>query len=111
MAGYYIEIDDDLYYKFNASAAAYPTAIAAELGVTSTRPAAPAKVTRAGTFADHGIVRVRLPIVDNTGNLLSTRYRLCDIDNFSDAADNLPGVAAFGGVIDGVYPVRKRILL
>lgn len=111
MAAYYIEVDTGLYYKFNAPATAYPTAVASALGVQTTRPAAPAKVTKAGTFADHGIIRVRLPIVDASGTLLSTRYRLCDIDEFSDATDTLPGTAAFGGVVEGVYPVRKRILL
>lgn len=107
----YIEVDDGLFYKFNYPTGAYPSAVAAPLGVTSTPPAAPNKVTRAGTFADHGILRVRMPIVDASGNVLRNVIRLCDSDEFSDAQDALAGVTAFGGTIEGVYPVRKRILL
>lgn len=107
----YIEIDDNLYYKFNFPVGAYPTAVAGPLGVTLTPPASPAKVTRAGTFADHGILRVRLPIVDANGVVTENKIRLCDADEFSDAQDALSGVTAFGGTIEGVYPVRKRILL
>lgn len=107
----YIEIDDNLYYKFNFTAGAYPAAVAAALGVLLAPPAAPAKVTRAGTFADHGIMRVRLPIVDATGTVTENKIRLCDVDEVSDAGDALAGTAAFGGTIEGVYPVRKRILL
>ena len=112
MPGFYMEIDDDKFYKFYAPALAYPAALLAPLGITSTPPAAPAKVTRAGTFADHGILRVRLPIVDPaTGVLLSTKIRLCDIDAFSDAITTLTGATLFGGTVEGVYPVRKRIYL
>lgn len=107
----YIEVDDGLFYKFNFPTGAYPQAVADGLGVRLTPPEAPAKVTKAGTFADHGIMRVRLPIVDPTGNTIANRIRLCDVDDVSDASDLLTGVAAFGGTIEGVYPVRKRVLL
>lgn len=107
----YIEVDDNLYYKFNFTLGAYPAAVAAALGVDLAPPAAPAKVTKAGTFADHGIMRVRLPIVDATGVVIANKIRLCDVDSVSDANDALAGTAAFGGTIEGVYPVRKRILL
>ncbi len=107
----YIEVDDGLFYKFNFPAGAYPAAVAAGLGVTLTPPAAPAKVTKAGTFADHGILRVRLPIVNATGVVIANPIRLCDVDDLSDAQDALTGTTAFGGTIEGVYPVRKRVLL
>lgn len=112
MPRFYIEVEDDLFYQFNAPATAYPAAVATELGVRATRPPSPAKVTRAGIFADWGILRVRMPIVDaSTGLTLRTVIRLCDVDNFSDAVDNLAGSTAFGGQIEGVYPVRKRLLI
>jgi len=111
MAGFYIEVDNNLFYKFNAPAVAYPAAIVAALGITSAPPVAPDKVTRAGTFADHGILRVRLPIVDGAGLTIATKIRLCDVDSFSGAITSLAGAPAFGGTIEGVYPVRKRIYL
>jgi len=111
MPGFYIEVQDDLYYKFNAPALAYPAAIVAALGITTAAPAPPGKVTRAGTFADHGILRVRMPIVNGAGITIATKIRLCDVDSYSDAITSLSGAPAFGGTIEGLYPVRKRIYL
>lgn len=111
MPAFYIQVGPNLFYKFNASAAAYPAAIIAALGITNATPAAPNKVTRAGTFADHGIMRVRMPIVSATGVVTATKIRLCDVDTYSGATTALAGATAFGGSIEGVYPVRKRVFL
>lgn len=106
MPRYFVQVEGDLYYQFSTRTEAYPDAIREALGVFNTGELPDdAIVTTAGTFADWGIIRVRIALENGEDYI-----RLCDVDSLTDAIATLPGDTAFGSTILKVHPVRKRIL-
>lgn len=109
MAAFYISLDSNFCYQFNAPSDAYPAAVATALGVLTAAPAN-SVITTAGTYADYAIVRVRIK-VKLAGGAFKSVSRLCDVTKLDTARSDISGAAAFGGTCESVNVSRKRIYL
>lgn len=104
---FFVNIGGQRWCTFHAPVTAYTDAMGIALGVGVTLPDGH-RATSIGTFADYGIVQVRLKL--STGK---TIIRLCDADMLASAIADLPGAVypPAGATILEVAPVRKNVLV
>lgn len=93
--------DRNVYYQFNAPAAAYPEGVRGLLGVFPSLPEGGRATTR-GNFKDYMITKVRIKLANG-----QSKVRLCDVDALGIAMYELPTVNAFGSTITEVLQLRS----
>lgn len=104
MPAYYIDLNDQLYVRFNGPATKYTDGVRSSCGILAAPPTG--KARGRGSVMLYSVVRLRARLADGKSVLL-----LCDSDASGTAYTSLVTRPCNGSTITDVSPVRRRILI